>query len=176
MERPRLIQAIEDAATASRQSDSTALHRRLMIRFHTANAVMLAIACVLNRILRSYQDSPVLVEETKLYIDEIIILAKESSSNRPIAAAPVAIPLIVALASMEDYRHDEVERLLLEYQTDFLGLHYFDDVQMVRRGFKNMDRNNQRKVQFLVSSSDDFVETFDAIDITPDSGPGCVVL
>jgi hypothetical protein len=175
-ERPRLIQTVKEAIAASKQFGSTSLQRRLAIRFHTANAVMLTIVCVLNRILRSYHNNVVLIEEAKRYIDEIIILAKEFSSNRPIAAASAAFPLIVALASMDDYRRDEVETLLLEYQTDFLGLHYFDDVQMVRRGFENIDRNNQTRVQFLLPSSEDFVASFDAIDIASDAGPGCTIL
>ncbi|VTO90236.1 unnamed protein product [Fusarium graminearum] len=175
-ERPRLIQTVKEAIAASKQSGSMSLQRRLAIRFHTANAVMLTIACVLNHILRSYHSNAVLIEEAKSYVDEIIILAKESNSNRPIAAASAAFPLIVALASMEDYKHDEVETLLLEYQTDFLGLHYFDDVQMVRRGFENIDRNNQTRDQSLLPNSENFMASFNAIDIASDKKAGCIIL
>ncbi|KAH7150735.1 hypothetical protein DER46DRAFT_689315 [Fusarium sp. MPI-SDFR-AT-0072] len=135
MEQRRVIQAVKDA-------------RRVAIRFHTTDAVMLTIACVLNRILRSFHDNPALIEDAKRDVNKNI-------QNRPIAAASTAIPLIVALASVEDYRHDEVETLLQEYQTDFLGLHYFDDVKMAKRGFKNIDRSNRKKLQFLLASSDD---------------------
>ncbi|KAH7196413.1 uncharacterized protein B0J16DRAFT_408146 [Fusarium flagelliforme] len=103
MEQPRLIEAVGAAVAKARKSGSTAQERRLGIRFHTANAAMLTMASILNRIIRSYDDDPVLLEEAKGYVDDIIVLGQDASSNRPIAASAVATPLVVALAVLEDY-------------------------------------------------------------------------
>ncbi|RFN53876.1 hypothetical protein FIE12Z_1911 [Fusarium flagelliforme] len=144
MEQPRLIEAVGAAVAKARKSGSTAQERRLGIRFHTANAAMLTMASILNRIIRSYDDDPVLLEEAKGYVDDIIVLGQDASSNRPIAASAVATPLVVALAVLEDYRYAEVQELLLEYQTDFAGLHYFSDMLMIKKQFESIDAKNRR--------------------------------
>jgi hypothetical protein len=175
-ERPRLVQTANKVVAKARESSSTSQQRRLGIRFHTANAAMLTMSIVLNRIIRVYDDDPALVEEARRYVDDIIELGQEASSNRPIAAAFVATPLTMALASMEDYRYSEVEVLLLEYQTDFVGLHYFDDVERIRRQFESIDKSNQKGRGLLLSSQHATEESLTALDSKIDTGPGCTIL
>ncbi|KAI6764386.1 hypothetical protein HG530_008175 [Fusarium avenaceum] len=189
----RLIQAMEEAIAKSKQSGSTSLQRRLAIRFHTANAVMLTMACILNRILRSFNNDPALIIEAEGFVDQIIVLAEEASFNRPIAASAVSSPLTVALASVEHYRYVEVETLLLEYESDFLGLQYFDSIEMIKKGFEHIDRNHRRDGQLLLQSAAGLEVDFHSVDPTIfpdipdtadssstntplDSEPGCVIL
>ncbi|KAF4949159.1 hypothetical protein FGADI_9074 [Fusarium gaditjirri] len=174
-EHPRLIRAAEEAVAKAKASGSTFLQRRMGMRFHTAIAVMLTMAAILNRILRSYDGDPVLVADAKRYVDESIILGRAASYNRPIAASAVASPLALSLAAMGDYRHEEVEKLLVEYQADFPGLNYFSDVKMVRKGFEDIDRNNQRKVRLLLSS-EEFGSNSGDNDVDNETGPGCTIL
>ena len=167
-EQPRLIEAVEEAVAKARESGSTAQERRLGIRFHTANAAMLTMAIILNKIIRSYDDDPVLVEEAKGYVDDIIVLGQDASSNRPIAASAVATPLTVALAVLEDYRYAEVQELLLEYQTDFAGLHYFSDMLMIKKQFERIDAKARRKTLLLNDKED--------LETVLDTAPACTIL
>ncbi|KAM0210818.1 hypothetical protein ACHAPQ_007488 [Fusarium lateritium] len=192
LEHPRLIHAMEEAIAKGRQSGSTSLQRRLAIRFHTANAVVLTMACILNRILRSYDNDPALLQEAEGFVDQIIVLAEEASFNRPIAASAVSSPLAVSLASVEHYRYVEVETLLLEYESDFLGLQYFDSIGKIRKGFEHIDRNARRNDQAILPSAENLASDFDSdltnysdILVTADgrdtntssnSEPGCVIL
>lgn len=146
------------------------------MRFHTAIAVVLSMAAILNRILRSYDGDPVLIADAKRYVDESIALGRAASYNRPIAASAVASPLALSLAALEDYRREEVEELLVEYQTDFPGLNYFSDVKMVRRGFDDIDKNNQRKVRLLLSGEEELDSGSGDNDIDTEIGPGCTIL
>jgi hypothetical protein len=193
LEHPRLVHAMEEAIAKGKQTGSTSLQRRLAIRFHTANAVMLTMACILNRILRSFDNDPALLREAEGFVDQIIILAEEASFNRPIAASAVSTPLTVALASVEHYRYVEVETLLLEYESDFLGLQYFDSIETIRKGFENIDRNNRRDGQLLLQNAEDLGVDVHNVDLpnfsdipdiadsystnTPlDSESGCIIL
>ena len=169
-EQPRLIEAVGAAVAKARESGSTAQERRLGIRFHTANAAMLTMASILNRIIRSYDDDPVLLEEAKGYVDDIIVLGQDASSNRPIAASAVATPLTVALAVLEDYRYAEVQELLLEYQTDFAGLHYFSDMLMIKKQFERIDVKARKKMLLLTDKED--IEDIEDID----TAPACAIL
>lgn len=175
-EHPRLIRAAEEAVAKAKASRSTFLERRMGIRFHTAIAAVLTMAAILNRILRSYDGDPVLVADAKRYVDESIVLGRAASYNRPIAASAVASPLALSLAALGDYRREEVKELLVEYQTDFPGLNYFSDVKMVRRGFDDIDKNNQRKVRLLLSSEEEFDSGSGENDIDTEIGPGCTIL
>lgn len=175
-EHPRVVKAAEEAVAKAKASGSTFLQRRMGMRFHTAIAAMLTMAAILNRILRSYDGDPVLVADAKRYVDESIALGRAASYNRPIAAAAVASPLALSLAALDDYRREEVEKLLVEYQTDFPGLNYFSDVRMVKRGFEDIDKNNQRKVRLLLSSEEEFDSSSGENNIDTETGPGCTIL
>ncbi|KAG4272996.1 hypothetical protein FPRO04_10076 [Fusarium proliferatum] len=175
-EHPRLIRAAEEAVAKAKASGSTFLQRRMGMRFHTAIAVVLSMAAILNRILRSYDGDPVLIVDAKRYVDDSIALGRAASYNRPIAASAVASPLALSLAALEDYRREEVEELLVEYQTDFPGLNYFSDVKMIRRGFDDIDKNNQRKVRLLLSNEEGFDSGSGENDIDTEIGLGCTIL
>ncbi|KAG5801303.1 hypothetical protein H9Q71_014115 [Fusarium xylarioides] len=175
-EHPRLIKAAEEAVAKAKASGSTFLQRRMGIRFHTAIAATLTMATILNRILRSYDGDPVLLADAKRYVDESIVLGRAASYNRPIAASAVASPLALSLAAMDDYRREEVEELLVEYQTDFPGLNYFSDVKMIRKGFEGIDKNNQRKVRLLLPSEEEFDSSSGDNDMDTEIGPGCTIL
>ncbi|WXC54165.1 hypothetical protein SNK03_000170 [Fusarium graminearum] len=174
-EHPRLMQTANRAVARARELSSTSQQRRLGIRFHSANAAMLTMGIVLNRIIRVYDDDPALIEEAKRYVDEIIQLGEEAMSNRPIAAASISTPLTMALASMEDYRYAEVELLLLEYQTDFIGLHYFEDVERIRGQFENIEKK-QRMRRVLLRPSEENLEESSSKEAKIDTGPGCTIL
>ncbi|KAM0228674.1 hypothetical protein ACHAPO_010535 [Fusarium lateritium] len=175
-EQPRLIQIANISVAKARETSSTSQQRRLGMRFHSAIAAMLTMGIVLNRIMRVYDDDPVLMKEAQRYVDEIIDLGIEASSNRPIAAASIATPLTMVLAAMEDYRYSEVEVLLLEYQTDFAGLHYFDDVERIRRQFENIDKSYQKKRGLLTPNEQGAEERVTTIESDIDVGPGCTIL
>ncbi|KAF5542990.1 hypothetical protein FMEXI_7226 [Fusarium mexicanum] len=175
-EHPRVIRAADEAVAKARTSGSTFLQRRMGIRFHTAIAAMLSMAAILNRILRSYDGDPILVADAKRYVDESIALGRAANYNRPIAAAAVASPLALSLAVLDDYRREEVEALLVEYEADFPGLNYFSDVEMVRRGFDGIDKNNQRKVRLLLSSEEESSSGSGDNDRDTETGPGCIIL
>jgi hypothetical protein len=161
LEHPRLIHTMEEAIVKGKQSGSTSLQQRLAIWFHAANAIMLTMACILNRILRSFDDDPALVRDAEGYVDQIIVLAEKASFNRSIAASAVSSPLPVALASMEHYKYVEVETLLLEYESDFLGLQYFDSIGMIRKGFEHIDRNTRSNDQSVLQSAKSLPAGFD---------------
>ncbi|KAF5628915.1 hypothetical protein F52700_8008 [Fusarium sp. NRRL 52700] len=175
-EHPILVEAAEKAVAKAKASGSTFLQRRMGMRFHTATAVMLAMAAILNRILRSYNADPVLVADAKRYVDESIVLGRAASYNRPIAASAVASPLALSLAALGDYRREEVEELLMEYQTDFPGLDYFSDVEMIRKSFEGIDKNNQRKMRLLLSTGKEFDSVLGDNDTDIDIEPGCTIL
>ncbi|KAF5984638.1 hypothetical protein FCOIX_2527 [Fusarium coicis] len=175
-EHPRLVKAAEEAVAKAKASGSTSLQRRMGIRFHAAIAAMLTMATILNRILRSYDGDPILLADAKRYVNESIALGRAASYNRPIAASAVASPLALLLAALDDHRREEVKDLLVEYQSDFPGLDYFSDVKMVRRGFEDIDKNNQRKVRLLLSSEEEFDSSSGDNDMITEIGPGCTIL
>ncbi|CEI63698.1 hypothetical protein FVEN_g6819 [Fusarium venenatum] len=175
-EQPRLIQIANISVSKARETCSTSQQRRLGMRFHSAIAAMLTMGIVLNRIIRVYDGDPTLMKEAQRYVDEIIDLGIEASSNRPIAAASIATPLTIALAAVEDYRYAEVEVLLLEYQTDFAGLHYFDDVERIRRQFENIDKSYQKKRGLLTPNEQGVEESLITKETEMDIGPGCTIL
>ncbi|OBS26158.1 hypothetical protein FPOA_00101 [Fusarium poae] len=175
-EQPRLQQIKKISVARARETCSTSQQRRLGIRFYSAIAAMLTMGIVLNRIIRIYDDDPALMEEAKRYVDDIIELGMEASCNRPIAAASIATPLTMALAAMEDYRYAEAEVLLLEYQTDFAGLHYFDDVERIRQQFENIDKRNRRTKELLLVNEQGMEESMTTIETETDAGPECTIL
>ncbi|KAF4439114.1 hypothetical protein F53441_12665 [Fusarium austroafricanum] len=133
-DRPLKSGDAESAVAQARKSGSTSLERRLGIRFHTGSAAMLTMAVIINRVLRSYEDDTVLLEEAK--------------------------------------RREEVEKYLVEYQSDFPGLTYFGDVELIRKKFENIDRNNERKARLLLESERDLSTEFDNLDTRLETGGG----
>jgi hypothetical protein len=64
----------------------------------------------------------------------------------------------------------------LEYQTDFVGLHYFDDVERIRRQFENLDKSNQKARDLVSSSQQATEESSTTIETQIVTGPGCTIL
>ncbi|KAF5024066.1 hypothetical protein F66182_3862 [Fusarium sp. NRRL 66182] len=171
-EYPILLVAVQTGVTASLEPDSTPEQRRMGIRFQAAHAVMLTLAALLNRVLRSYDNDSSLVVDAERYCDEILTLAKAASYNRPIAASSIASCLTMAWA-MGDYRKEEAEGLLLEYNSDFPGVDYLGDAIMVKAGFDNIDRRRRQSGQLLIGGIDD---SFEAEETMLDTGTTCIIL
>ncbi|KAF4978243.1 hypothetical protein FZEAL_5348 [Fusarium zealandicum] len=146
-EYPILGRAVQDAVQAAAEPDASAAKKRMATRFRTAYAVLLAVACMLNRVIRSYdKDDPSLITAAEELCDEIISLSVQSFKSRPLAASSMPMPLIVAWASIgQTYRTSEVEALLMEYQNDFPGLNYFDQALRVKAGFDIIEQRSHGK-------------------------------
>ncbi|KAF4969174.1 hypothetical protein FSARC_3550 [Fusarium sarcochroum] len=175
-EHPRLVPAVEAAVTNAKRPEATSLERRWGIRFQAAHAVTLTLAIILNRILQSYDNDPILKVDAECYCEEVITLARSASFNRPIAASSMATPLSIAYASMGDYRKSELESLLMEYQSDFPGVNYVADAVFIKERFDNVERRNRNRGRLQeLQDAGDFNAESDIME-TVDDKPGCIIL
>lgn len=94
---------------------------RLLVVYQTAYGILLSIAILLNTVLRAYADfDPLLVSEGSWLPAQVLILAEQVSKYRPLGAAYMLLPLMVAWAATTDVeQRSQLEVHLSDWQTDF---------------------------------------------------------
>lgn len=94
---------------------------RLLLVYQTAYGILLAIAILLNAVLRAYADfDPLLISEGSWLPEQVLSLAEDVSKFRPLGAAYMPMPLMVAWAASTD--SEQVRLLgahLSDWQSDF---------------------------------------------------------
>ncbi|KAJ5424865.1 hypothetical protein N7445_010838 [Penicillium cf. griseofulvum] len=116
---PYLDQFTESAGLSSRVLGQRSRHR-------AAYTVVIALALLLNTILRVLDsENPMLAQESIFFCEQIINEAELASRYRPLGAAYVVPCLVVALGTAEDPRQlARIEDTLIDYQTDFRGFEW----------------------------------------------------
>lgn len=101
---------------------------RLYAGLQTAYCLLLALALILNGILRAYEPhDTIIVGESARFADEIITLAHKLSERRPLGASYIPVCLTPVWATTDDpLKQAEVEKMLAEYQTDFAQAKWID--------------------------------------------------
>jgi hypothetical protein len=94
----------------------------LLIRYRAAYGILPTLASTFNGILRAFDPDDVdLVKESASYSNDIMTLAADMSQYRPLGASYIPLCLIAAWAATEDpSKQAEVEKMLAEYQADFV--------------------------------------------------------
>lgn len=97
--------------------------RQLHVRCQTAYGLLLMLSIILNATLLKH--TPLdhsLAEELALFVDEVIALAQQASQYRPLGSSATPLYLAAALAASNDVpKQIQMEKLLAEYETDFVS-------------------------------------------------------
>lgn len=95
--------------------------RRLHVRHQNVYGTLLMLAIILNAALLMCKPSDSsLIEDSVVFVDEVIALAQQASQYRPLGASATSVCLVATLAVSNDIsRQTEVEKLLAEYAADF---------------------------------------------------------
>lgn len=102
--------------------------RTLMYLYYTAYALLLALALVINGLLRALDPLDItLVEDCIVFADEVIIIAENMAKYRPLGAGFIPICLTAAWAATPDpEKQMRIRELILDYQTDFARARWMD--------------------------------------------------
>ncbi|KAJ5154054.1 uncharacterized protein N7500_009493 [Penicillium coprophilum] len=142
---PYLDQLVVPAAPSSPVIGQRPRHR-------AAYTVIVALALLLNTILRALDSENVmLTHESTVFCERIINEAEAASSYRPLGAAYVVPCLVVALGTADDPGQlARIKATLTEYETDFQGFEWRELASWLRAVFRS-----HRAREPLISSNVD---------------------
>ncbi|KAF5631058.1 fungal transcriptional regulatory n-terminal [Fusarium sp. NRRL 25303] len=109
--------------------------QKLVHKLQVTEAILLTAALALNGILRAaYPDTGVLLLEASTLANELIILAKAVDELRPLGASyiPPCLAAVWASASALEAQNNEIERLLAEYQLDYVRIKWMDQAVLLK--------------------------------------------
>ena len=111
--------------------------RTLIYLYYTAYVLLLALALVINGLLRALDPLDItLVEDSIVFTDEVMIIAEHMTKYRPLGAGFVPICLTAAWAATSDpEKQRRIEVMVLDYQTDFAGARWMDGAIWLRDRF-----------------------------------------
>lgn len=114
----------------------------LHTRYQGAYGILLALASTLNGILRAFDpDDMTMVEESASFSIDIMTVAAHASQYRPLGASYVPLCLIAAWAVTEDPpKQAEVEKMLAEYQRDFVEARWMHCAIWLKNRFESLRR------------------------------------
>ena len=100
----------------------------LIYLYYVAYALLLALALIINGLLRALDPSDeLLVAESIAWSSEVMVMAERMSPYRPLGSGYMPVCLLAAWAATADLsQHPRIEKLLAEYQTDFEGARWMD--------------------------------------------------
>ena len=106
--------------------------------YHTAYALLLALALILNGLLRALDPSDItLAEESITFANEIVVIAEQMSQYRPLGAGYIPICLIAAWAATADLsKQSQMEAIIADYQEDFAGARWMEGAVWLRNRFE----------------------------------------
>jgi hypothetical protein len=102
--------------------------RTLIYLYYTAYVLLLALALIINGLLRALDPLDItLVEDSIVFSDEVMIIAEHMAQYRPLGAGFVPICLTAAWAATSDpEKQTKIREMILDYQTDFAGARWMD--------------------------------------------------
>lgn len=102
--------------------------KTLLYLYWTAYVLLLALALVLNGLLRALDPLDItLVEDCIVFSDEVTIIGEHMMQYRPLGAGFVPICLTAAWAATSDpEKRAKIQELILDYQQDFAGARWMD--------------------------------------------------
>ncbi len=105
----------------------------------TAYGMALTLATVLNSILRAFDPCGIcLVEDSALFVYEIITLAERASQFRPLAASYIPLCLMTAWAATDDIsRKVDIEKHLADYQTDLAEARWLESAIWLKAQYRS---------------------------------------
>lgn len=114
----------------------------LLTRYRVGYGILLALASTLNGILRAFDpDDMTLVEESVSFSNDIMTIAAHASQYRPLGASYIPLCLIAAWAAIVDpSKQAEVEKMLGEYQTDFVQARWMHGAIWLKNRFESLRR------------------------------------
>ncbi|KAI1011258.1 hypothetical protein LB504_002212 [Fusarium proliferatum] len=116
-------------------SENLHCRQKLLHKLQVTEAILLTAALALNGILRAaYPDEGVLLLEASTLANELIILAKAVYDLRPFGAIfiPPCLAAAWATASALEAQNNEIERLLAEYQLDYVRIKWMDQAVLLK--------------------------------------------
>ncbi|KAH7141520.1 hypothetical protein B0J13DRAFT_556957 [Dactylonectria estremocensis] len=120
--KPRIRVAADQMRTVAAGSASSADLTRISAAYSVGYGTLLAMAAILNRLLRMFDGDPSLVIESHTLCDEGITLAYNCSTFRPLGTLHIPNILKMMWASTSRaYRCTELEALLADWETDMGG-------------------------------------------------------
>lgn len=135
----RLAKMVEPTSLGVIQAFSVPIVR-LYAHLQSAYGILLALAIILNGMLRAYNphDSH-LGEESGSFVNEVMTLAENVLQHRPLGGSYIPICLVPAWAATDDTsKRAELEKLLLEYQTDFAHEGWMDWAAWLKNKYESL--------------------------------------
>ena len=105
----------------------------------TAYGLALSLATIFNSILRAFDPCGIsLVEDSALFVHEIITLAERASQFRPLAASYIPLCLMTAWAATDDIsRKVDIEKHLADYQTDLAEARWLESAIWLKAQYRS---------------------------------------
>ncbi|KAH7152629.1 hypothetical protein EDB81DRAFT_930933 [Dactylonectria macrodidyma] len=120
--KPRIRLATDQMRAVAAGPAASASLIRMSAAYSVGYGTLLAMASILNRLLRMFDGDPGLVIESHTFCDEAIALAYNCSAFRPLGT--LHIPNILKMmwaATSRAYRCAELEALIVDWETDIGG-------------------------------------------------------
>lgn len=138
---PKAFHLLKLSTIAATGANSGPLGRRLCSTYSFGLAVLLGMASCLNYLLRNWDSDATILEDARVFVDEIILLAEQCVSYRPYGVTFLPDYLKMVLASTPDsYRASEIEAILIDYQKDFEGALFVEEAIHIRRWLQRQAR------------------------------------
>jgi hypothetical protein len=133
-EKPQVHTFVDSSAVSLVGGNQTVLAGRVNHAYRFAYAIMLALASILNNIIRKVAPDTSLAPESHEIVDESIWLAQQCAVYRPLGAGFVPEYLEMVWASIDDYyRRIEIEAILIDYQHDVERAAYLEEALVTKR-------------------------------------------
>ncbi|KAF3017184.1 hypothetical protein E8E14_012166 [Neopestalotiopsis sp. 37M] len=133
-EKPQVRTLVDSSAVSLVGGNQTVLAGRVNHAYRFAYAIMLALASILNHIIRKVARDTSLAPESHEIVDESIWLAQQCAVYRPLGAGFVPEYLKMVWASIDDYyRRREIEAILIDFQHDVERAAYLEEALVTKR-------------------------------------------
>ncbi|KAF5019724.1 hypothetical protein F66182_8267 [Fusarium sp. NRRL 66182] len=165
-ERPVMRELYEQAMVPALRPDADRDSKRRCIEYAAGYAGILVQAALIGPTLAPFGVHPEYTQDSHEICDEAISLAEQCQTYRPCGASYVPELLKLVWASLGDeYRHEEIEKLLVLYGEDVQGANYVQEARDIRSRYERLGWSNKQR--FLTGSEDG-----DAVQ----EAPPCVIL
>lgn len=117
---------------------------KIYVHGQTAYGLALAMATILNGILRAFDPCGTsLDEDSANFVHEIIALAERASPFRPLAASYIPLCLTTAWAATDDIsRKGDIEKYLAEYRSDLADARWLESAIWLKAQYGSWRRKS----------------------------------
>lgn len=112
-------------------------------RYQAACCLVISLSVILNCLLRIFdRTNALLCNEASGFCDDIASIAESVSCHRPVGSGYAVICLMTAHAAVDDpQKLARIEKIMAEYQLDFVGINWLDRATLLRSVFETLRRD-----------------------------------